>query len=283
MEPKKLVFKVENDSTLNETLKKILSRRYYRFIKHNDCEILVDGLKRKGFEKVSSGETIEIFIPEIQKEVFWPITDKLPTILYEDDNYIIVDKEPNLLTIPTKADPHSLYQQLIAYLKTSDIHILNRLDKQTSGLIVVAKNRYAASLLQPTHEHITRKYICLVEGIVNEDGTISNYIAKDENSNKRYIGDMTNGKLAISHYKVLKKYEDKTLLEFILETGRTHQIRVHTSSMGHPIIGDTFYGGKENTYFYLRSYAVEFKNPFTNELVSVVTGSDFKDGRRKEN
>ena len=130
----------------------------------------------------------------------------------------------------------------------------------------MAKDRYAASLLEPTHEHMTRKYLCLVEGKVTEDGTIENYIAKEETSNKRYVSE--SGKLAISHYRVLEANEDKSILEFMLETGRTHQIRVHTSHMGHPIIGDVIYGGKENPVLCLTSYNVRFKDPFTNEEIN---------------
>nr|MDE6661335.1 RluA family pseudouridine synthase [Anaeroplasmataceae bacterium] len=214
---------------------------------------------------VSKGAVIQILYKTLDKEISWPKADKLPRIVYENEHYLIVNKEPNLLTIPTRGNPNSLYQQLIAYLGEQEIHILNRLDKETSGLVVVAKDRYAASLLEPTHKHIVRKYLCLVEGNVVSSGTIQNYIAKEEDSHKRYVS--KEGKLAISHYRVLETKEDSSLLEFVLETGRTHQIRVHTSHMGHPIIGDILYGGKENSVLCLTSYTVQFQDPFTNEEV----------------
>jgi 23S rRNA pseudouridine1911/1915/1917 synthase len=158
----------------------------------------------------------------------------------------------------------------VLYLGINDIHILNRLDKETSGLVVVAKDRYARSLLEPCHEHIVRKYLCLVEGQIKESGRIENYIQKSEDSNKRIVSN--EGQIAISNYNVIKVYDDKTLLEFILETGRTHQIRVHTSNMGHPIIGDRMYGNGSGEQLCLTSYYVEFKDPFTNEIVNIEIG-----------
>ena len=274
MKDNKLKFIVNETTTLNEELKKKLSRRFYRHLKHEEAIILVNGETKKGFEMVNPSDVIEITLPVSKKELKWQEADKLPIIIYEDDNYLIVNKEAGLLTIPTKADPHSLYQQVALYLKNADIHILNRLDRETNGLVVVAKNRYAASLLQPTHKHIIRKYYCLVEGKVLQDETITNYIAKSSDSNKRYVTSSENGQLAISHYKVIRKDKNTTLLEFILDTGRTHQIRVHTSNMGHPIVGDDLYG-TPGERLCLTSYYVEFINPFNKEKVKVEIGCEF--------
>ncbi|MDE7105976.1 MAG: RluA family pseudouridine synthase [Anaeroplasmataceae bacterium] len=266
MKQNELIISVEKEDILSEILKKNVSKRFYRFLKYSKAEVLVDGEPMEWYKRVSKNAEIRIHYSTLEKEIDWPKTDKLPRIVLETEHYLIVDKEPNLLTIPTRGNPVSLYQQLVAYLGNQEIHILNRLDKETSGLVVVAKDRYAASLLEPTHEHMIRKYLCLVEGKVAESGTISNYIAKEETSNKRYVSD--NGKLAISHYRVLEASDEKSVLEFVLETGRTHQIRVHTSHMGHPIIGDRLYGGKENSVLCLTSYNVQFKDPFTNEIIA---------------
>ena len=269
MRKKELLFKVENENTLSEELKLNLSRRFYRHLKTIEANIYVNDELRKNFEKVYPGDIIRIQYEELEKECNWPKVDSLPKIVFENDHYLIVNKEPNILTIPTMGNPYSLYQQLVTYLNSTSIHILNRLDKETSGLVVVAKDRYAASLLEPTHEHMVRKYKCLVKGIVGHNGRIENYIVNSEDSNKRYVSDEKKGQIAISNFNVLKKYKDTTLLEFILETGRTHQIRVHTSNMGHPIIGDKMYGNKDDSSnLHLTSYYVEFIDPFTGEKIS---------------
>ena len=270
MKEKELVFKVSEYNTLSEELKKNLTRKFYRHLKFVNATILVNETPKKLYEKVFIGDDIKIIYKEEEKEFNWPKADKLPNVVFENEHYLIVDKEPDLLTIPTKGNPNSLYQQLVLYLGINDIHILNRLDKETSGLVVVAKDRYARSLLEPCHEHIVRKYLCLVEGQIKESGRIENYIQKSEDSNKRIVSN--EGQIAISNYNVIKVYDDKTLLEFILETGRTHQIRVHTSNMGHPIIGDRMYGNGSGEQLCLTSYYVEFKDPFTNEIVNVEIG-----------
>lgn len=265
MKENELIINVEKEDILSEILKKKFSKRFYRFLKYSKAKVYVNGESLEWYKMVLKDSVIQIVYVTPDKEIDWPKVEGFPRIVLETEHYLVVDKEANLLTIPTKGNPMSLYQQLISYLGNQEIHILNRLDKETSGLVVVAKDRYAASLLEPTHEHMVRKYLCLVEGIVNGSGIIKNYIAKEEASNKRYVSE--NGKLAISRYRVLKTYEKESLLEFVLETGRTHQIRVHTAHMGHPIVGDKLYGGKENSVLCLTSYHVSFCDPFTNEAI----------------
>lgn len=260
-----LKFKVEKEDILSEILKKRFSKRFYRFLKSSNARVLVQKESLEWYKIVPKDSEIEIFFITPEKEIPWPKTKELPNVMLETEHYLIVNKPANLLTIPTKGNPNSLYQQLIAYLGDQEIHILNRLDKETSGLVLVAKDRYAASLLEPTHEHIVRKYLCLVEGEVTSSGTITSYIAKEEDSNRRYVS--TSGKLAISHYSVLRHSKEESLLEFVLETGRTHQIRVHTKHMGHPILGDKMYGGRAHPVLCLTSYNLSFLDPFTlNEI-----------------
>lgn len=265
MKENEIKFRAEKEDILSEILKAKFSKRMYRYLKYSQARVLVDGNTIEWYHRVLKDSEIQVFYESKVKEVSWPVANHLPRIVYESDHYMIVYKEANILTIPTKANPNSLYQQLVAYLGNQSIHILNRLDKETSGLVLVAKDQYAASLLEPTHEHMIRKYLCCVEGKISCDGTIQNYIAKEQNSNKRYVSET--GKLAISHYHVLNSSDDKSLLEFVLETGRTHQIRVHTSNLGHPIIGDQLYGGKEFTRLCLTSYYIGFVDPFTKKFI----------------
>lgn len=270
MKEKKLRFIAKNDTILKYELENCISRKFYRRIKFLNGQILVNGIPRKNHEEIKQGDLIEILVPEEEKEFQWPLYESQLEVLFENEHYLVVNKRSNLLTIPTRQEPKSLYQEAAYYLKQNEIHILNRLDKQTKGLVVIAKDRYAAYRLQPTHRHMVRKYLCLVHGIVKESGHIENYIAKEEHSNKRYITeDSKKGQISISDYRIIRTIGENTLLEFILQTGRTHQIRVHTSAMGHPIVGDAMYGREEAGDLQLVSYQVIFKDPFTDEQIDI--------------
>ena len=269
MSEKILKFVSENETMLKEELRNHLSRKYYRHLKSINASFLVNNEIKKLHEQVKIGDIIEIVAVEEKKDSNWPIIDMDLDIVYENEHYLIVNKKGGLLTIPTKGEPVSLYQLLSQYLNQKEIHILNRLDKETCGLSVIAKDRYSAYLLQPTHEKMVRKYLCVVLGDVVEDGHIENYIKKSLDSNKREITDENSGKIAISDYRVIKRFGDKTLLEFELQTGRTHQIRLHSSNMGHPIIGDGLYGFKDDNLM-LASYYVCFTDPYTNEKIEII-------------
>lgn len=270
MSEKRLNFISKDNGILKEELRNHISRKYFRHLKSINARFLVNGKETKLHENVIKGDKLEIIAEEMKLDSSWPIIEESLDIIYENEHYLIVNKRGDLLTIPTKSEPRSLYQLLTQYLGQKEIHILNRLDKETRGLCVIAKDRYAAYLMQPTHMHMVRKYLCLVHGKVEKDGQIENYIAKSNDSNKRFVSLDGCGKLAISKYKVIEQFEEKTLLEFELETGRTHQIRVHTSNMGNPIIGDNLYGNDENQELMLASYYVCFIDPFTKEKIEKV-------------
>jgi 23S rRNA pseudouridine1911/1915/1917 synthase len=228
-----------NNLRLQDELRYHISKRYYRNLKSNNASYYVNGKIYPTYLNVYKGDNIRVEIELEENNIDWPLIPNTCKIEYEDDNYLVINKPGGILSIPTKAEPNSVYQQIAYYLHEKDepltISLLNRLDKETSGLMVIAKNRLAAYNLQPTHEHMIRKYICLCEGIFEEkEGRIVNYIGKDENSNKRFITTEENGKIAISNYKVLEEINGNSIVEFILDTGRTHQIRLHTSNLGHP-------------------------------------------------
>lgn len=249
-----------------------MTRKFYKNIRSNKTSLFVNGVETKSFEFINKGDVIS-FDYEKEKEIMWPLYESSLDIVYEDSWYIIVNKRKGLLSIPTKAEPKSLYQEVLYYLKNKNedltISILNRLDKETSGLLVIAKNRLAANSLQPTHLKMKRKYLALVLGHLKEkEGRIDTYIDKDIETNKRFVSD--SGKRAISNYKVLKEYDDKSLVEFTLETGRTHQIRVHTSYLGNPIIGDKLYGNSSYPYMQLHSYYVSFYHPYLNKEIEII-------------
>ena len=225
---------------------------------------------------VSSIMYIPIYAEDLNLLV--PLNLKLE-ILYEDDDIIVVNKPPFLNTHPISENDHqSLMNAITAYLNNQNIkprHI-HRLDKDTSGAILLAKHAYAGALLDQalSEGKIKRTYAALVHGLVKkEEDTINAPIAKDRHtSGKMRIS--PSGKQAVTHYKVLDRMKSnrRTLVACKLETGRTHQIRVHMSSIGHPLVGDTLYGGKDDTHLNrqaLHAYRLEFIQPITQRKLSV--------------
>lgn len=269
---KKLEFIVEQEDTLKNVVLQKIGKKFYKKLRFSG-EIYVNEKITRRDELVYNGDLISIFYEE-NNEDCWPVINKMPKVIYEDKHYLVVYKEANLLTIPTKAEPISLYQMLKFYLgPNGHVSILNRLDKETSGLLMVAKDRLSANLLSPVKEHIKRKYYALVEGIVEKDGMINSKISKSKDSNLRIISD--NGKEAMTFYKVLKHIGGNTLLEVTLLTGRTHQIRVHLKSIKHPIIGDVLYGGKSYKRMCLESYFLSFYCPYEKKLNEFMIECDF--------
>lgn len=275
----KLEFIVKEDNDkLSEELKLHLSRRLYKNIRSKKTPIFVNGEEKLTYLPVKKGDVITIEFDK-NRDINWELYESNIKVYYEDDNYLIVYKRGGLLSIPTKGEPYSLFQEVIYYLKnkneSTDISILNRLDKDTKGLVLVAKNPYVASILSPVHKNMERRYLALCEGIIDSDsGRIENKIKKSDDSNRRIIS--SDGQMAITNFKVIKRNEDTTLVEFLLETGRTHQIRVHSKSIGHPVVGDSLYGS--GNILHLVSYYIKFYNSFTKKDVEIkLSDIDFND------
>jgi 23S rRNA pseudouridine1911/1915/1917 synthase len=195
-------------------------------------------------------------------------------IVYEDQHILIINKQANLPTIPSIYHPdHSLANAVVYYYDLLNIpctfHAVNRLDRDTTGLLIVAKHRYAHDLLtkQQRLGKVKRTYLAIVNGkFENIEGIVKAPIGRKEDSIiERTVRE--DGQEAITHYKVIKKMNNETLVRLALETGRTHQIRVHMAWMGHPLLGDDLYGGpieKINRQA-LHSWQVQFFHPFLNE------------------
>lgn len=192
-------------------------------------------------------------------------------VIYEDKNIIVINKEAGLLTIGTEHEKEkTLYHLVSKYVKeenkNNNIFVIHRLDKDTSGIVMFAKNEKVKMLYQNNWNDIviSRNYVALVEGTLDKkENTIKSYLKENKNNIVYSTKDKT-GKLAITNYKVIKEGKN-SLLDINIETGRKNQIRVHMKELGHPIIGDKKYGTK-NDRLYLHAYKLVIKNPITNKV-----------------
>ena len=183
-------------------------------------------------------------------------------IIEETDDYIVVDKPSGLLTISTaKEKEQTLYHIVSNYVKQiypkNKIYIVHRLDRDTSGVVVFAKNEKTKHLYQNHWDEmvIERSYCAIVEGDMTSSGTISNYLKENKEHMVYVTKDKKEGKLAITNYQVQKRENNQTWLRIQLKTGRKNQIRVHMQSLGHPVVGDLKYGATTNPYHRLALHA----------------------------
>ena len=215
--------------------------------------ILVNGSKKKAKYKVKQGDRLILEEPEIKHLEVLPENIDLD-IVYEDDDVIVVNKPQGMVVHPAPGhEEHTLVNALLYHSPLSTINgtyrpgIVHRIDKDTSGLLMVAKNDKAHRSLAKQLKDKTnlREYIALVHGRIKEDeGTIDAPLARSPKDRKKQAV-VAGGRDAITHFKVLKRYRDYTLVSCRLETGRTHQIRVHMKYIGHPLVGDPLYGPKK--------------------------------------
>ena len=208
--------------------------------------------------------------------------EKMPLdIVYEDDDVIVVNKKSGVVVHPSIGNTSgTLVNGLMYYGKNlSKVNgefrpgIVHRIDKDTSGLLLVAKNDRAHAVLaeQLKNKTVNRKYVALVSGVINHDtGTIDAPIGRDKNDRKKMAVTSENSKDAVTHFRVLERYKNATLIECKLETGRTHQIRVHMKYIGHPVINDPVYGHKKNINNFgqlLHAKTIGFIHPTTGEYM----------------
>lgn len=200
-------------------------------------------------------------------------------IVYEDQDIIVINKPPFIVVHPTKSHPNNTVANgLIHYFKEKGenciVRLVNRLDMNTSGLLIVAKNQFSHMALQRdmNEETFKKQYLAISHGIFKEKkGTIDLPILNDENNGiKRTIDEK--GQKSITHYEVVEEFNDSQLVKLTLETGRTHQIRIHLSHLGHPIFGDILYGTEDKEYIKrqaLHAYKLQFPHPRDNRIIEL--------------
>lgn len=235
-------------STVNEQL----SRSYIQKLLKSGL-VLVDGKPVKASYQVDEGDVISLDIPEAVEPEIEPENMDLD-ILYEDQDVILVNKPKGMVVHPAAGHySHTLVNGLMYHCKDqlSGINgvmrpgIVHRIDMDTTGVIIACKNDMAHnSIAAQLKEHsITRRYQAIVHGVLKDDaGTVEDPIGRHPTDRKKMSINYNNGKSAVTHYKVLKRFRQYTHVECRLETGRTHQIRVHMASIGHPLLGDLVYG-----------------------------------------
>ena len=243
-------------------------------------EILVNGKKTKNSYILKENDLVEV--GEIKEEIMQALPEKMDLdIIYEDDDVIVVNKPNGMVVHPAVGNKSkTLVNGLLYHSKNlSTINgefrpgIVHRIDAYTTGLLMVAKNDKAHKILAKELEEkkTTRKYIALVWGIINTDtGTIDAPIGRDINDRKKMAVTDINSKDAITHFKVIERYSNATLIELKLETGRTHQIRVHMNYIGYPVVNDPVYGRRkliDNTGQCLHAKTLGFIHPTTHEYM----------------
>ena len=276
------ILKIDEDTKLDR-LDKVLAEKLdfsRKRIKDllDEGNVLVNQKVMKASYKVCIEDEIEVSIPELDSTEVLPEPIDLD-IVYEDHDIIVINKPKGMVVHPAPGHySGTLVNALLYHCKDlSGINgvmrpgIVHRIDKETSGLLMVAKNDNAhRSLSKQLEEHsVVRRYVALVHGVINHNvGRIEAPIGRDSKDRKKMAVTSKNAKDAITNFKVLERYDDMTLIECRLETGRTHQIRVHMQYIGHPVYGDPQYGFRndDNTHGqYLHAKVLGFVHPKTNE------------------
>lgn len=264
---------------IRDYLKKVhsFSKRLIISLKFDGGSITVNGEQKTVRYYLQTEDVLSIkFSPEKIGENLR--ADDLPLhIIYEDDAILILDKPVGIAVVPSAQNKTgTIANRVLAYYKKHDIpytiHIVTRLDRDTSGLLLIAKHSYSHSLLAIEQQagRVSRKYKAIVNGnLEKKQGIINAPIKRKKDSIIERTVDES-GKIAITEYEVIKEEIDYSLVNVTLKTGRTHQIRVHFSYIGHPLVGDDLYGGSREVIDRqaLHCYELSFRHPYTKKEVS---------------
>lgn len=270
------------DDALTGRIDKVLGHHFSQFSRSHlqkwieDGNVKVNGQVVKPKYKLAVGDQV-VITPEAPQKIDLAPENIPLDIVYEDDDVVVVNKPQGMVVHPAPGHPnHTLVNALLYHCPLSTINgefrpgIVHRIDKDTSGLLMVAKNdmahrSLAAQLKAKTNK---REYVALVHGVIKQDtGTIDAPIGRSRKDRKKQAI-VADGRHAVTHFKVLKRFRHYTLVSCRLETGRTHQIRVHMKSIGHPLAGDPLYGPRKTlpgNGQYLHARELGFKHPRTGK------------------
>lgn len=268
------------DKFLSDQLEGI-SRSYLQKLIKDGC-VLVNGKHQKANYRLQSGDLIDLEMPEDQELDILP--ENIPLdILYEDQDLLVVNKPKGMVVHPSAGHFSGTLVNALLYHCKDDLSgingvlrpgIVHRIDMNTTGALVICKNDFShQSLAEQLKVHsITRKYRAIVYNNIKDDkGTIEGPIGRHPIDRKKMAINHKNGKPAVTHYEVLKRFGKYTYVECQLETGRTHQIRVHMASIGHPLLGDDVYGSAKTPFKLegqtLHAMVLGFIHPSTNEYM----------------
>ena len=255
------------------------SRHALTLLKQTEGGILCNGREVYLSQPLRKGDRMDLFLKEEVPEEIEPI--ELPFgIVYEDDDLMVVDKPADMPVHPSmKNHDNTLANAAAWYGRTKGdsfvYRCVNRLDRDTTGLLILAKHILSATGLygQMRAREIRRTYLAIVKGMIREEGTIDLPVGRKEDSAIERMIDLEHGERAVTHYRPVRQGKDWTLIECRLETGRTHQIRVHMSSFGHPLIGDFLYGSREEQMprQALHSWKLSFVHPIMGRPMEFVS------------
>lgn len=274
--------KLTIDATMTGRIDKMLGHHFTQFSRSQlqrwieDGYVLVNEQTVKTKYKLAAGDVVKI-IPETPQKIDLTPENIPLDIVYEDDDVLVVNKPQGMVVHPAPGHPdHTLVNALLYHSPLSTINgefrpgIVHRIDKDTSGLLMVAKNDQAHRSLtaQLKEKSNQREYLALVHGVIKEEqGTIDAPLGRSLKDRKKQAV-VADGRHAVTHFKVLERFKHYTLVACRLETGRTHQIRVHMKYIGHPLAGDPLYGPRKTLNGngqYLHARLLGFKHPRTGQ------------------
>ena len=278
---------VRLDSFVTESFDSTYSRSFYKRL-IDDGKITVNGkVITKAGTKLSAGDVVEADIPAPVEDESFVAQDIPLDIVYEDSDLLVINKPQGMVVHPAAGHSEgTLVNALLAHCKDelSDINgvlrpgIVHRIDKDTSGLMLACKNNFTHLKLADmlSRHEIVREYRALVYGFVKEDKGMVDAPIGRSTSDRRKMAVNKDGKSAVTHFEVLERFGEITDLKLVLETGRTHQIRVHMAYIGHPVVGDPVYASRRKNYGLagqaLHSQAITFVHPRTGETMHFECG-----------